>query len=236
MYLENANAPIIYIIVLLILSFLTFQSVYIFLLTKKRAKELGIEEKLLKKAMRSSAVTTIVPALAIVVGLITLAPVLGLPISWARLAMVGALQYELMSANIGAQAMGAEGLSAGLTPEAFTNAVWVMTTGVITLPLLTVLFYKKVRKTITSSSGKNNAWLGILVSAIMVSVFANYAIGPVVSLTKGFNNSFLAVAASSISMYIFMAVINKTKANWLKEYTLSFSMIIALVVVIFFGV
>ena len=44
----------------------------------------------------SSAVFTIAPAVAILLGVITLSKALGLPLPWLRLSVVGALTYDCL--------------------------------------------------------------------------------------------------------------------------------------------
>src|SRR5699024_7958696 len=54
----------------------------------------------LKKIVKSSIIFTIVPSIAIVIALFSLASVLGIPWSWFRLSVVGSLAYELMAAEM----------------------------------------------------------------------------------------------------------------------------------------
>ena len=60
----------------------------------------------------SSALYSVVPSLSIVVGLFSLAAVLGIPWSWFRLSVVGSVTYELMAADMVGTAAGYESIAA----------------------------------------------------------------------------------------------------------------------------
>ena len=128
-YLEIANHPAMYLGVALLLGIVLWQSAVYIRRALKRAGELGIAKDRLRHAVRVAALTSIVPSIAIVVALLTLAPVLGLPFSWARLSIIGSLSYELMAAEIGAAASGAALGGAGYGAGSFLTSVCVMTVG-----------------------------------------------------------------------------------------------------------
>jgi hypothetical protein len=67
-----------------------------------------------------------------------------------------------------------------------------------------------------------------MVGAIMLSVFFNFAIPPII---HG-GDEIIALLVSVAAMAIFTLVINKLKVKWLREYALSFSMIIAMAVIV----
>jgi hypothetical protein len=183
----------------------------------------------LKKSMRVAAVTSIIPSMAILLGLITLAPILGLPLSWARLAMAGSFMYEVIAATIGAKTAGATGLGLdGYDFQAFANSAWVMTIGVFPMMLLAIFGTKKYKNTIKKASTKDNVWTGIFIGTIMTAVIANFAIPPVI---KGGNDS-IAVGISAIVMVGLTLIARKLKINWIKEYALSISMISAMTVIV----
>jgi len=228
-HLSIANSFILFAVVIALLSFLSFQSIYLIILTLKRAKALDMDKVKLKKSMRVAAVTSIVPSMAIILGLITLAPVLGLPFSWARLAMAGSFMYEVIAATIGAQTAGAAGLGLdGYNLQAFANSVWVMTIGVFPMMIFAIVATKKYKNSIKKASTKDNVWAGIFVGTIMTAVVANFAVPPVI---KGGNDT-IAVGISAIVMIIFALLDKKLKISWLKEYALSLSMISAMTAIV----
>lgn len=94
---EIMNSPVLYglviagIIYILVFCLITFRKAY------KHGGEIGISKEKLKTAITSSAIYSVVPSVSIVIGLFSLAAVLGVPWSWFRLSVVGAVTYELMA-------------------------------------------------------------------------------------------------------------------------------------------
>jgi len=88
-YLQVANSPYMYIGVVLLLGIVCWQASVFISRSLKRAQALGITREKINKTVKVAALTSLVPSLAIVVALLTLAPVLGLPFSWTRLRFPG---------------------------------------------------------------------------------------------------------------------------------------------------
>lgn len=65
-----------------------------------RCIELGIPRQKVMDAVKSSVIFSVVPSLSIVIGLFSLAAVLGVPWPWFRLSVVGSVSYELMAADM----------------------------------------------------------------------------------------------------------------------------------------
>ncbi|MDH4007147.1 MAG: DUF5058 family protein [Desulfuromonadales bacterium] len=228
-YLEIANSKTLYAIVLFILVFIYIQAFIFYRLATKRAKELGVSEDKIKKTKRAAMVSTVVPSLAIVVGLVTIAPALGIPVSWARLGMAGSLMYEIVVATLGGKVMGAESLGGpGYTPQAFANSVWLMTLGVFPSYLLVIFLLKKYKTVLQTKASADRAWQEIMATTIFISVFAALAIP---YLFKG-GDELAATATGAVAMLVMGLAIARFKLNWLKEYALSFSMILAIAVVV----
>ena len=59
-----------------------------------------MDTRVLKKTVGSSAVFTVAPAVAILLGVIALSRALGFPLPWLRLSVIGALTYETTAAAI----------------------------------------------------------------------------------------------------------------------------------------
>ena len=94
-YLSNVNAGALYLIVACVLAFITVMCV-IFLVKSYRAGiKSGMDKQVLRKTIISSATFTLLPSISILLGVIALSGSLGVPLSWLRLSVIGALQYEL---------------------------------------------------------------------------------------------------------------------------------------------
>lgn len=230
-YIEIANSLPLFLVTITILLVLTAQAITFFLIAKKRSQELNIDKAIIRKAIKASAITTVVPSIAIIIGLISLAPVLGLPVSWARLGMAGSMMYELTVAAIGAQTMGTSLGAETYTAAAFANSVWLMTVGILPAFIMAVLFLKKYKKTLKTVVSKDRTKQTLILTTILVAVQVNF-ITPS-ALAGGI--PLIAVVVSATLMFAFLTLITKFKKVWLREYALSFSMIGAVVAVIAIG-
>ena len=109
---EIMNSPLLYglvgagIIYILIFCALTFRKAY------GHALEIGMSKEKLRSVMVSTAIYSIVPSLSIVVGLFSLATVIGVPWAWFRLSVVGAVAYEVTAADMAATGAGYESIAA----------------------------------------------------------------------------------------------------------------------------
>ena len=131
-YLSQVNAGPLYLIVGLVLAYITVMC-FVFLVKSYRAGlKIGMDKKVLKKTIMSSATFTLLPSISILLGVVALSGTLGVPFSWLRLSVIGALQYELNVAEIAAQSIGLSGLRLEeLTIEAFVTIALVMTIGIL---------------------------------------------------------------------------------------------------------
>jgi len=94
-YTKSVNAGYFYLVVALILSFVVVMCVVFLVKSYKAGVKLGMDKKVLKKTIISSATFTLLPSISILLGVIALSGTLGVPFSWLRLSVIGALQYIL---------------------------------------------------------------------------------------------------------------------------------------------
>ena len=127
----HVNHPVLFIIAGLLVAVVLAQSVYFLVKALRRSKQLGMNQKKLRKTMISAAIFTIAPAVAIVISVMVLSKTLGLPLPWLRLSVVGSMSYETVAANNALSAMG-QTLGAGdLTAQQFVNVLIVMTISIM---------------------------------------------------------------------------------------------------------
>ena len=125
-------------------------------------KKIGLTEKQMKNAIKSSAITSIGPSIVILVTMISLIVSMGAPVSWMRLSFIGSVNYEAMAAGFGAQAMGAT--LENLTPVAFACGVWTMICGSLGWLIFTLLFTDKMDK-VNHLMSKGNSKMVPIISA-----------------------------------------------------------------------
>ena len=79
---DVAGSHLLWVCVIVGIIIVAGLTVYYLRLSYKNALELGIDKKTLKAVIKSSVTFSIVPSIAIVTGLVTLAVVIGLPYAW----------------------------------------------------------------------------------------------------------------------------------------------------------
>ena len=133
----SVNSPVLFIIFGIIIAAVLGQSVFFLVRAMKRAKELGIETGTVKKTISSSAIFTIAPAIAVLVGVIALSKSLGIALPWFRLSVIGSITYETVAASNALTAFGIGAEETITDPSVYVTVLWVMTLGI--LPSLILL-------------------------------------------------------------------------------------------------
>ena len=223
----SVNSPFLYGVTALVIVYVLAQSVFFLVRAARRAKELGINTQVIRKTILSSALFTIAPAAAILLGVITLSKFLGLPLPWLRLSILGALTYELPAASSTATAMNLSLSSSIADPKAYTAIAWVMTLGIIPGIFVVLFGLKKMQSGIVSLKSKDPKWGEIFMSGMflgMISAFVGMLFSDVHLGLPGFIP--LAVAGvSAVIMAVLGILIKVCKMNWLEQYALPISML-----------
>ncbi len=143
-YLSQVNSGAFYLIVALIMGYITIMC-FVFLIKSYRAGiKIGMDRKLLKKTIMSSATFTLLPSVSILLGVVALSGTLGVPFSWLRLSVIGSLQYELNVAEIAAQSAGLSGLRVDeMNIGMFVTVALVMTVGILGGLIFCIFLLKK---------------------------------------------------------------------------------------------
>lgn len=235
-YLSSVNAGIFYLIVACVLGFITVMC-FVFLVKSYRAGiRLGMDKKVLIKTITASATFTLLPSVSILLGVVALSGTLGVPFSWLRLSVVGALQYELNVAEIAAQSYGLSGLRLEeMSMSAFVTVALVMTAGILGGVLCCIVFLKKylnrVQKAPKKESSGKPGFGSHATTAMFIGLCGAY-IGSYVGKAvprEGSDWMPLAVAAiSAAAMAVFEFFIQKKGKAVLENFSLAASMLIAM--------
>ena len=154
-YLTQVNGGAIYLIVALVLSYITVMCLVFLLKSYRAGIKIGMDKKVLNKTILSSATFTLLPSVSILLGVVALSGTLGVPFSWLRLSVIGALQYELNVAEIAAQSVGLTGLRLDeMSIGAFVTIALVMTMGIIGGILCCIFFLKSFLKKLQKAPKK----------------------------------------------------------------------------------
>ena len=131
-YLKQVNSLPFYLITGGVLLFILIMCVVFLVKSYRAGIAIGMDKKVMRRAIMSSATFSVLPGVSILLGVIALGGSLGVPLSWLRLSVVGALQYELNVAEIAATGMGLSGLKVSeMSIGAFTTIALVMTAGIL---------------------------------------------------------------------------------------------------------
>ncbi|SCY81756.1 DUF5058 family protein [Alkaliphilus peptidifermentans] len=225
-YLVIANSKVFFICGAVIISFIILQSLMYMRLAYKEGLKIGLSKDKMVKAFRTGVISTIVPTIAVIVALMTMTPVLGIPIPWIRLSIIGSAPYELMAAGIGAKSMGVDTLGGtGYTKEVFASSIWIMCVGSIWAIMIVTFFLKKIKARYARAVNTDPKWRSILMNAAFIGVFSIFIADP---LTTG-GLPLATLLSGAAIMTLFAMLIVKFKQNWLREFALAFSMIGAMV-------
>lgn len=151
----NPNSWVLYLLYALIVVFISAEAIFYLVKSVKKAKQIGMDMTKIKKVIKTSASFSVLPAIGIGIGVVTLIGSLGITVPAIRLSVIGALQYETQMADGAAKAIINDPkldekaltllIQRGVTAQDYATIVTLMTVAIIAGPVLVVLFYKKLQ-------------------------------------------------------------------------------------------
>ena len=240
-YLAGVNSMTFYAIVAVVLGFITVMCFVFLIKSYKAGVAIGMDPKVLKKTITASATFTLLPSISILLGVIALSGTLGVPFSWLRLSVIGALQYELNVAEIAAQNIGLSGLNLSeLDMGAFVTIALVMTMGILGGVFCCIFFLKKYlgklqskpKKEITESDAPSKPGFGAhATTAMFVGLCAAYIGAYIGQAMPGGGSNFMPIFVAIVAaacMAVFEFLVQKKKMLVLENFSLAASMLIAM--------
>ena len=164
-YFDVANSRLLYILVGIGLLYISGLVLVFMRKAWRRALELGISQKTILEVVKSSAVFTVIPSISVIIGLFSLSTVLGVPWSWFRLSVVGAVSYELTAAEMVSDALGfqsAGAMAAANNYEVFGAIMFVTSICILAGMITNIFCAKKIQVSMTryrKSKGASFIWL-----------------------------------------------------------------------------
>ena len=247
----QVNHPILFLIVGLLVAVVLGQSVYFLVKALRRSKELGMDQKKLRKTISTAAIFTIAPAVAIVISIITLSKKLGLPLPWLRLSVVGSMSYETVAASNALSAMGQSlGSAIDLNAQQYLNVILVMTISIMMGIWLVPVIGKKLQSGMTKLENRDAKWADTFSNSLfigMIAAFLGFVFCDVsrlwdpdarfitetvkqqvaVSATSGLI-PVCVMAVSAVIMIVCGLLMRKPKLKWLSEYALPISLVLGM--------
>jgi hypothetical protein len=237
---DVANSGLLYIVATVTVLFIICQSLFFLVRAWKRGKELGVPKEQMAKAMRTSAVFTVVPTLPIIIALFTMVKGLGIPVPWIRLSVIGSASYELIAADTGAKSMGLAGGIAdpGMTANIFTGVMWVMMIGIIWGLLFIIFGLKGLFKGVNKVNTSDRKWGEILITSLFMGMIATFLGSIVTPQIKAFINQpsvptaltpiiVLFASAGIMALLSWLAKRFKPMA-WLDNFSMALSMVLSM--------
>lgn len=242
----DLNSPVIYVLYAVIVVFILALSLYYLLSSVRRAKKIGMDMGKIKKVITTSITFSILPAVGIGLGVVTLIGSLGIAFPAIRLSVIGSLQYETQMADGVATAIsGSMGalLEKGISAQDFVTMATVMTISIMSGPVIVMLFYKKIQPKFGMLAKKQGNLEGgsvnlgeLAFQVVFIGMVLGYLAMSIASITMQASYidsyyNFIAIIVACICMYAFDLLINKAHWKWLDSFATPLAMLIAMIVV-----
>ena len=225
-YLEMANSPLLYGLVMAGLGFVALLCVVFYRKTYKRAIELGFTKETLKAINKSTLSLTVVPSISIVIGLITLSTVIGTPWAWFRLSVVGAVTYELIAAQMATAALGFTEMTSAMASDGttFGAVMFVMSMGIIAGIIINAFIGKSLTTSMAKAGGSKGGFGPIMNGCFMLALMG------VMLPFQAFNGmAYIMVMLTSMLITLAIGIImQKTGWKWLGDFTMAFALILGM--------
>lgn len=169
-------------------------------------------------------ISSIGPSIGVFIVMVGLMSVIGGPLSWLRLSIIGAAPTELTAAKLGAEVAGVTFGGADYTTEVLALSWITMTLNGCGWLLFVGLFAHKLEKLRVKVGGGDSKWLVVLSGASTLGVFGYLNAGDVV---KGHGN-LISVIFGALGMILFTKYLNQ-KFPKIKEYSLGIAMLFGMV-------
>jgi hypothetical protein len=241
----------LYLIGAIVSVFIVGGALFFYLQAKKRAKALNMDRAMLRKVTISSVSFSILPSIGIFIGVITMSGLLGIPLPWVRLSVLGALHYELLAVKIAS-----DGITvASLTIQNFVTISFVMTIAIIWGALFALFFFKMYQSKVVDKVDTSNkkSFANLLFQSVfigLVSAFFGDAFSKIFSYETEIiengtytgdivNNPTFVPIIVFVSAFLIMAgfdyLIQKKNMKWLENVQLSLSMVLAMTIAVILG-
>jgi hypothetical protein len=177
------------------------------------------------KALWAGAVSALGPSLAVFIIMVGMMTVVGTPVTWLKLSIIGAAPSSLAAAQFGAQAAGAELGSAAYDLTALATSWWAMNVNAVGWVLFVAIFARRLEPIRAKVSGGDPQWLAVLTAAAMLGAFAFLNARNV----SGGRGCVAAAVVGAVSMVALLKLAEKL-AWFKKEYTLGLAMLAGMAV------
>ena len=229
-YTEICNAPWMYIYVGLLIFACCLHSFIFARRAWRHGLDIGLTSAELRKPLTTGIGISVFPTIPVVITMIGLIPLLGTPLPWLRLSVIGGAAAEAMSATAGVEAVGEVLEVGGYSVKGWIAAAYVMCFAQTTAVIFNVIFTKPISKLYAGGKTVDTRLPMTIGTGCLLGVmgYATINFGLSAISTKGlvFGVSFLVGAA--------MVVLAKKlpEQKWMKDSLMAVAMVVAMVVAV----
>ena len=233
--LSQLNSPVIFLICGSIVLVVALMCVVFAVRAWREGKAMGMDTGVMKKVVTSSAAFSVLPAVAILLGVIALSGALGIPWPWLRLSVIGALHYETQVAQGAAEQAGIPLSGSAMTASAFSTIALLMSVCIMWGMVLNLFLNKKYTARLTKredGAGKdsfgNRAMTAMfigLVSAYIGSYIGAWISGNARADFSGDAVPLLTALAAALAMGVLTWLSGKKGLEFLEEFSLALAML-----------
>ena len=229
---EILNSPIFYICVIIGLAVIFAIALFFFLRARKRAIEMGVSKEEVNSVIRGSVVFSIIPSISIIIGLISLTPLLGTPWPWFRLSVVGSLPYELVAADLSSESAGYENLAdfaASTDVNALGAVLFVMSIAIMGGMIFNIFFLKPLHTGVMKAGTKDTPAVDLALSVLVIGMMSVFV--PTYFMQSKISAIVLLISAAVT--YLLTKLSKKDGMKWLGDYVMSFALVIGMASAVF---
>ena len=172
-------------------------------------------------------ITAIGPSLSCFIGAISMITVVGGPLAWMRLSMIGAAATELTAAATGAAAYGVEMGGAGYDITVMANTWLTMALNGCGWLLVVLLLTPRMEKVRQRVGGGDDVWLGLITCGASIGLFGYMASQYYIQIVSVPPAAWSCIAGTATML---ACVRLAPKAPWLKEYGLGIAIVAGILV------
>lgn len=192
----------------------------------KHALEIGLKPQQIRKGLTTGVSISILPTLPVLIVLLSLVPLLGTPLPWLRLSVIGSASYETYAATTALECVGESLQVNGYSEVGWLAAAWVMTIGGSACVLWSALAIKPISMIYEKAEKIDLKFVLAIGGGCLAGVMAY------ISVMYGFSAMSTNGVVFLISFFvgaILVYIYNKVpKAKWLSDYLMAISMIVAM--------
>ena len=231
LYSDICNSPWMYAWVMVLLALAMAQSLVFMRKAWKHGREIGFTSQELRNGLRTGITVSILPTLPVLLVFISLVQLLGTPLTWLRLSIIGSAHYEAYAASLAVESMGEQLVLNGYSINGWTAAAWVMTIGGSVYVLGAIIGIKPVSKLYNKAEQIDLGLVAALGTGCLTGImgFVSVAYGFAAMDTKGIV-FLISFAVGALIVFIHHKC---PKNKWLMDFCMSISMVIAMVAACF---